>query len=176
MKLAMHDDAEVRVPDAGREGGRNCSTVRATGHGSPAARKDRAATSGSVSWPLLPVTHKVFIDGAAGTTGLEIADRLAGRDEFEILRLDEPQRKDVAARREALNEADIAILCLPDDAAREAVELIENGTVRALSTHPPRTAPARAGVMDFPSSSGASAWPMRGASAIPAATPPVSSR
>ena len=71
------------------------------------------------------MTHKIFIDGAAGTTGLEIADRLAERSEFELLRLDDAKRKDPAARREALNEADIVILCLPDDAAREAVEMID---------------------------------------------------
>ena len=67
----------------------------------------------------------VFIDGAAGTTGLEIADRLAGRSEFALVMLDEARRKDAAARREALNEADFAVLCLPDDAAREAVALID---------------------------------------------------
>ena len=67
----------------------------------------------------------VFIDGAAGTTGLEIADRLAGRSEFALVMLDEARRKDPAARREALNEADFAVLCLPDDAAREAVALID---------------------------------------------------
>jgi N-acetyl-gamma-glutamyl-phosphate reductase len=71
------------------------------------------------------MTHSVFIDGAAGTTGLEIADRLAGRGEFDLVTLDEARRKDPAARREALNEADFAILCLPDDAAREAVALID---------------------------------------------------
>lgn len=71
------------------------------------------------------MTHTVFIDGAAGTTGLEIADRLAGRSEFALIALDEARRKDPAARREALNEADFAILCLPDDAAREAVALID---------------------------------------------------
>jgi len=71
------------------------------------------------------VTHTVFIDGAVGTTGLEIADRLAGRSEFGLIALDEARRKDPAARREALNEADFAILCLPDDAAREAVALID---------------------------------------------------
>jgi N-acetyl-gamma-glutamyl-phosphate reductase len=71
------------------------------------------------------MTHTVFIDGAAGTTGLEIADRLAGRSEFALVTLDEARRKDPAARREALNEADFAILCLPDDAAREAVALID---------------------------------------------------
>ena len=94
--------------------------------------------SGLTRWPL-PVTHKIFIDGAAGTTGLEIAERLEGRSEFTLLRLDDAQRKDTGARREALNEADIAILCLPDDAAREAVELIDpaNGTrvIDASSAH-----------------------------------------
>ena len=71
------------------------------------------------------MAHTVFIDGAAGTTGLEIADRLAGRDEFVLIRLDEAERKDPAARREALNAADFAILCLPDDAARHAVALVD---------------------------------------------------
>ena len=71
------------------------------------------------------MTRTVFIDGAAGTTGLEIADRLAGRDEFALVALDEARRKDPTARREALNEADFAILCLPDEAAREAVALID---------------------------------------------------
>jgi N-acetyl-gamma-glutamyl-phosphate reductase len=69
--------------------------------------------------------HTVFIDGAAGTTGLEIADRLGGRPEFTLVLLEGDRRKDPAARREALNEADFAILCLPDDAAREAVALID---------------------------------------------------
>lgn len=73
----------------------------------------------------------VFIDGAAGTTGLEIADRLAGRTDLSLLTLDDARRKDSAARREALNDADIAILCLPDDAAREAVALID-GTTRVI--------------------------------------------
>ena len=90
---------------------------------------------------LLPatVTHKVFIDGAAGTTGLEIAERLEGRSEFSLITLDDARRKDTGARREALNEADVAILCLPDDAAREAVELIDpaGGTrvIDASSAH-----------------------------------------
>lgn len=70
----------------------------------------------------------VFIDGAVGTTGLEIAERLAGRSEFALITLDEARRKDAGARREALNEADFAILCLPDDAAREAVALIDAGS------------------------------------------------
>ena len=71
------------------------------------------------------MSQAVFIDGAAGTTGLEIADRLVGRPEFTLVVLEGDQRKDPAARRAALNEADFAILCLPDDAAREAVALID---------------------------------------------------
>jgi N-acetyl-gamma-glutamyl-phosphate reductase len=70
----------------------------------------------------------VFIDGGAGTTGLEIRDRLAGRDEFDVVSLDDDRRKDRAARAEALNTCDFAILCLPDDAARESVALIEPGS------------------------------------------------
>jgi N-acetyl-gamma-glutamyl-phosphate reductase len=89
------------------------------------------------------VTHTVFIDGAAGTTGLEIADRLAGRAEFSLVALDEARRKDTEARREALNAADFAILCLPDDAAREAVALIDPASkvrvIDASSAH--RVAP-----------------------------------
>ncbi|QZD90156.1 N-acetyl-gamma-glutamyl-phosphate reductase [Qipengyuania aurantiaca] len=85
------------------------------------------------------MTHKIFIDGAAGTTGLEIAERLAGRSEFTLVTLDDTQRKDAAARREALNDADVAILCLPDEAAREAVALIDpaSGTrvIDASSAH-----------------------------------------
>ncbi|WP_121118425.1 N-acetyl-gamma-glutamyl-phosphate reductase [Croceibacterium ferulae] len=75
------------------------------------------------------MAHTVFIDGAAGTTGLEIVERLAPRPEFELLVLEGDRRKDPAARREALNEADFAILCLPDDAAREAVALIDPASV-----------------------------------------------
>ncbi len=74
----------------------------------------------------------VFIDGAAGTTGLEIAERLAGRDEFELIVLDEARRKDDAARAEALNAADFVILCLPDDAAKAAVGMIRNDTTRVI--------------------------------------------
>ncbi|KHL26461.1 N-acetyl-gamma-glutamyl-phosphate reductase [Croceibacterium mercuriale] len=71
------------------------------------------------------MAQSVFIDGAAGTTGLEIVERLATRPEFELLVLDGERRKDPSARGQALNEADFAILCLPDDAAREAVALID---------------------------------------------------
>ena len=78
------------------------------------------------------MTQTVFIDGAAGTTGLEIAERLAGRSEFSLVTLDEARRKDTAARREALNDADFVILCLPDDAARDAVAMIEGDHTKVI--------------------------------------------
>ena len=77
---------------------------------------------------------KVFIDGSAGTTGLRIRERLAAREDIELLTLSEELRKDPAARKEMLNQADIAFLCLPDDAAREAVSLIENPNTVVLDT------------------------------------------
>lgn len=75
---------------------------------------------------------RLFIDGAAGTTGLEIRERLQGRSEFELLVLDDAQRKDDAARRDALHAADIAILCLPDEAAKAAVTLAEGSGTRII--------------------------------------------
>ena len=75
---------------------------------------------------------RLFIDGAAGTTGLEIRERLAGRGEFELLLLDDAQRKDEIARRDALHAADIAILCLPDEAAKDAVKLAEGSGTRII--------------------------------------------
>ncbi|HEY2071615.1 MAG TPA: N-acetyl-gamma-glutamyl-phosphate reductase [Rhizomicrobium sp.] len=75
---------------------------------------------------------KIFIDGAAGTTGLEIRERLAGRSDLALVQLSDAARKDTTARREALNESDLVILCLPDDAAREAVGLIEKNNVRVI--------------------------------------------
>jgi N-acetyl-gamma-glutamyl-phosphate reductase len=81
---------------------------------------------------MRPMAPKVFIDGAAGTTGLEIRERLAGRTDIDLVALPQAQRKDAAARRAALNGADIVILCLPDAAAREAVSLIENASVRVI--------------------------------------------
>ena len=69
---------------------------------------------------------KVFIDGSAGTTGLRIYERLSARDDVEILTLAADKRKDPIARKEMLNKADVAFLCLPDDAARESVALVEN--------------------------------------------------
>ncbi|PBN43924.1 N-acetyl-gamma-glutamyl-phosphate reductase [Sphingobium sp. D43FB] len=78
------------------------------------------------------MSHTIFIDGGVGTTGIEIGDRLAGRPELSLITLDEKDRKDAAARRDALNAADIVILCLPDDAAREAVALIDNDHTRVI--------------------------------------------
>ncbi|WP_084582630.1 N-acetyl-gamma-glutamyl-phosphate reductase [Sphingomonas azotifigens] len=75
---------------------------------------------------------RVFIDGAAGTTGLEIRERLAGRAEIEVMVLDDQDRKDPKKREDALNAADFVILCLPDDAAREAVAMIRNDTTRVI--------------------------------------------
>jgi N-acetyl-gamma-glutamyl-phosphate reductase len=74
----------------------------------------------------------VFIDGAAGTTGLEIRERLAGRTDLTVTQLGEAERKDARARAAALNAADVVILCLPDEAAREAVGLIENSRTRVI--------------------------------------------
>src|SRR5215471_296507 len=78
------------------------------------------------------MVEKVFIDGAAGTTGLEIRERLSSRRDLELVTLDDARRKDASARADALNSADVVILCLPDDAAREATALIVNSNVRVI--------------------------------------------
>ena len=77
---------------------------------------------------------KIFIDGSQGTTGLKIFDRLAKREDIELITLPENLRKDTNARKEALNSADIAFLCLPDAAAVEAVSLIENENTVVIDT------------------------------------------
>ena len=77
---------------------------------------------------------KVFIDGSAGTTGLRIADRLISRQDITLMKLPEEKRKDIAARKEAINSADIVFLCLPDAAAVEAVSLVENENVKIIDT------------------------------------------
>jgi len=85
---------------------------------------------------------KIFIDGEAGTTGLQIRQRLETRDELELLTIDPALRKDPAERKRLLNEADLVFLCLPDDAAREAVSLIDNDTTRVIDASTAhRTAP-----------------------------------
>jgi N-acetyl-gamma-glutamyl-phosphate reductase len=78
------------------------------------------------------MTAKIFIDGEHGTTGLQIRERLAGRKDITLLSIPVERRKDPAARAEFLNAADVAILCLPDDAAKESVALIANGTTRVI--------------------------------------------
>jgi N-acetyl-gamma-glutamyl-phosphate reductase len=78
------------------------------------------------------VPIRLFIDGAAGTTGLEIRERLQGRSEFDLIVLDDAQRKDESARRDALHAADIAILCMPDEAAKEAVTLAKGSATRII--------------------------------------------
>ncbi|MBE7047225.1 MAG: N-acetyl-gamma-glutamyl-phosphate reductase [Ruminococcaceae bacterium] len=77
---------------------------------------------------------KIFIDGSAGTTGLRIYERLSQRDDIELIILSEDKRKDFDERKKAINSADVAFLCLPDDAAREAVSMIENDTTVVIDT------------------------------------------
>ncbi len=77
---------------------------------------------------------KVFIDGSAGTTGLRIVERLSARADISLITLPEETRKDVNARKEAINSADVAFLCLPDAAAIEAVALIENENTAIIDT------------------------------------------
>ncbi len=86
---------------------------------------------------------KIFIDGKAGTTGLRIEERLGKRSDVEIISLPDDKRKDINARKEILNRADIVFLCLPDEAAKEAVSMIENDdtvVIDASTAH--RTDPA----------------------------------
>ena len=88
------------------------------------------------------MAQTVFIDGAAGTTGLEIRERLSGRSDLKVVQLGDADRKDATARARALNDADLVVLCLPDDAARQAVSLIENPGVRVIDASTAhRTAP-----------------------------------
>ena len=77
---------------------------------------------------------KVFIDGSAGTTGLRIRERLAGRKDLELITLPEELRKDPSARADALNTAKVSFLCLPDDAAREAVSLVSSPDAVIIDT------------------------------------------
>ncbi len=77
---------------------------------------------------------KVFIDGSAGTTGLRICERLSRRQDIALLTLEEERRKDLRARRDMLNLADIVFLCLPDQAAADAVEMVENPHTAVIDT------------------------------------------
>ena len=87
---------------------------------------------------------KIFIDGSAGTTGLRIAERLESRKDIELIKLTEENRKDTAARKRALNEADIAFLCLPDAAA------IAMGSCKEIWLEQTRTLPF-SGIFSMPS-------------------------
>ena len=78
--------------------------------------------------------NKIFIDGSAGTTGLRIQERLAQRQDIELIKLPEEFRKDINARKDAINGADIVFLCLPDDAARESASLVENDHTVVIDT------------------------------------------
>ena len=78
--------------------------------------------------------NKIFIDGSAGTTGLKIYERLVSRKDIQLITLSDETRKDINARRDALNNADIAFLCLPDDAARESVSLVSNPNTAIIDT------------------------------------------
>ena len=75
---------------------------------------------------------KVFIDGSAGTTGLRIYERISNREDVELIILPDEVRKDAKARKAAINSADVVFLCLPDDAAREAVSFVENENVTVI--------------------------------------------
>lgn len=77
---------------------------------------------------------KVFVDGSAGTTGLRIFERLGKRDDIELITISDEYRKDIGARREAIESADAAFLCLPDDAAREIVNAVKKEDVKILDT------------------------------------------
>ncbi len=77
---------------------------------------------------------KVFIDGSSGTTGLKIVDRLSIRQDIELIKLSDELRKDVNAKKEAINSADVVFLCLPDQAAIESVSLVENKNVVVIDT------------------------------------------
>ncbi len=80
------------------------------------------------------VKPQIFIDGQEGTTGLRIRQMLGPRKDVDVLLIPEDQRKDAAARADFLNRADLAVLCLPDDAAAEALELIENPATKVIDT------------------------------------------
>src|SRR5690606_38128262 len=88
------------------------------------------------------MVQKVFIDGEAGTTGLQIRERLADRADLELVSIDPAKRKDPAAKAELLNSVDAVVLCLPDQAAKDSVEMIESNRVKVIDASTAhRTAP-----------------------------------
>ncbi len=118
---------------------------------------------------------KVYIDGQAGTTGLQIYERIGRREDLALLRIDEDKRHDLAERKKFLNNADIVFLCLPDAGAVEAVSLIDNPRTSVSSTLPQLTGPVMTGptaIRNCPRTSAGPSLPANG-SPIPAATPPA---
>lgn len=83
---------------------------------------------------VIPMKTKVFIDGSEGTTGLRIHERFQTREDIELITIDPELRKDPCERKKKINESDITFLCLPDAAAREAVSLVENDSVRIIDS------------------------------------------
>ena len=75
---------------------------------------------------------KIFVDGSSGTTGLEINERLGKYKDIEVVKIDYDKRRDIKERKRILNEVDMVFLCLPDDAAREAVGLIDNPDTKVI--------------------------------------------
>ena len=96
----------------------------------PRTRQTPRATRQTPRAAALQAKKTVFIDGEAGTTGLQVLDRLATHPDIEVLSIDPAKRKDAAARKEAIAQADAVVLCLPDDAAREAVQYLQSGGAR----------------------------------------------
>ncbi len=123
------------------------------------------------------MSASVFIDGDQGTTGLQILARLSGRRDINLITLPEALRKDAAARAAAINACDVAVLCLPDEAARQAVTSIRNPRVRVIDASSAHRTDGN-WVSAFPKcrDGSPSALPRRGASAIRAATRPGPSR
>ncbi|MBR7064005.1 MAG: N-acetyl-gamma-glutamyl-phosphate reductase, partial [Treponema sp.] len=78
------------------------------------------------------MAHKIFIDGKEGTTGLKILAHFSLRSDIEFISLSEEKRKDKEARKKCINESDVTFLCLPDEAAREAVSLLENSHTKII--------------------------------------------
>jgi len=102
------------------------ATASALSVGVPPAVRPARSASAAMSAKV------VFIDGEAGTTGLQVRERLATRDDISVLSLPEDKRKDAAARKEAINAADAVILCLPDEAAIEAAALVDPANSKTI--------------------------------------------